>query len=337
MNIIKDGWGAPFRLVYFRKKLFHLVPVFFLVTFASFMLVDLLPGDIVDAILSDGDAAASSDPKLRAALEKEMGLDRPLVVRYVVWLGNMVQGDFGRSYINGKEIGELLADRFPVTLQLMIMSLTFGLIIAVPLGILSAFKANKPIDQLISAGAFGILATPAFVTAIMAVYLFAVILHWLPAAGYSSMEDGIGDNLKSFILPTLAVGLAEVPIFLRVLRVDMISTLQEDYISLAKAKGMSVSYILFHHALRPSSFTLITVVGLQVGRLISGLVIIEQIFALPGIGKLLIDAIDQRDLFVVQGVVTFAAIAYVLINLTVDALYAVLDPRVNRRSTEAAL
>lgn len=323
-------------MAYLRKRLFHLVPVFFLVTFASFLMVNLLPGDIVDAILADDDAAAASDPELRASIEKELGLDKPLVVRYVLWLGDVVQGDFGRSYITGKRISTLLADRIPVSAQLMVMSLVFALVLAVPLALLSAYRANRPVDTAISTVAFGIVAIPPFVLAIFFVFIVAVKWKLLPAAGHSPMFLGVWENMKHFILPVLAIGISEIPIFLRVLRVDMITTLQEDYIALAKAKGMSTWYILFRHALRPSCFTLITVIGLQVGRLISGLVIAENIFALPGIGKLLLDSIDSRDVLVVQAVVTFAAIAYVIINLIVDILYAVLDPRIGRRAAEAA-
>ncbi|MCY3873129.1 MAG: ABC transporter permease [Rhodobacteraceae bacterium] len=316
-------------MAYFRKRLVHLVPVFFLVTFASFVLVNLLPGDVVDAILADDQAA--NDPELRRQIMVDLGLDKPLLVRYFTWLGDLAQGDLGRSYITGKKIGDLLVQRIPVTLQLMVMSLAFALVVAVPLGILCAYRSNRAIDRWISGSAFGIVATPPFVTSILFVWVFAVILKALPAAGHAPMFMGVSTNLKYFILPMLAIGLSEVPIFLRVLRVDMITTLQEDYIALAKAKGMSTGYILFRHALRPSMFTLVTVLGLQVGRLISGLVIVENIFALPGIGKLLIDAIDARDVLVVQAIVTFSAIAYVVINLTVDILYAVLDPRVGRR------
>lgn len=322
-------------MAYLRKRVFHLIPVFFLVTFASFLLVNLLPGDIVDAILADDDAAAASDPELRKQIEKELGLDKPLMVRYVVWLGNVAQGDFGRSYITGKKISHLLAQRIPVSAQLMAMSLALGLIIAVPLGLLSAYKANKPTDTFISGVAFGIVAIPPFVLAIFFVFIFAVQLKWLPAAGHAPMFLGLWENMRHFILPVLAIGLSEVPIFLRVLRVDMVTTLSEDYIALAKAKGMSTAYILFRHALRPSSFTLVTIIGLQMGRLISGLVIAESIFALPGIGKLLIDSIDSRDILVVQAIVTFSAIAYVIINLIVDVLYAILDPRVSRRTVTA--
>lgn len=315
---------------YLRKRLLHLLPVFFLVTFASFMLVNLLPGDVVDTILADDDAA--NDPELRRQIELDLGLDKPLFIRYALWLGDLVQGDLGRSYITGKKISDLLLQRIPVTVQLMVMSLTFAFLLALPLGVLSAFRSNRIIDRCISGVAFGIVATPPFVMAIMFIWAFAVVLKILPAAGHTPLFLGVWENMKHFILPMLAIGLGEVPIFLRVLRVDMITTLQEDYIALAKAKGLSTSYILFRHALRPSSFTLVTVLGLQVGRLISGLVITENIFALPGIGKLLIDSIDARDVLVVQAIVTFSAVAYVVINLIVDLLYAVLDPRVNRRT-----
>ncbi|MDE0111163.1 MAG: ABC transporter permease, partial [Albidovulum sp.] len=311
------------------KRLLHLIPVFFLVTFASFVLVNVLPGDVVDTILADDEAA--NDPELRRQIMVDLGLDKPLLVRYAVWLGELVQGDLGRSYITGKKISDLLVQRIPVTVQLMSMSLVFALLAAVPLGILCAYKSNRSIDRWISGAAFGIVATPPFVTSILFVWVFAVVLDLLPAAGHAPMFMGLWANMKYFILPMLAIGLSEVPIFLRVLRVDMITTLQEDYIALARAKGLSTSYILFRHALRPSLFTLITVLGLQVGRLISGLVIVENIFALPGIGKLLIDAIDARDVLVVQAIVTFSAVAYVAINLIVDILYAVLDPRVGRR------
>ena len=286
--------------------------------------------DVIDAILADDQAA--NDPVLRRQLQIELGLDKPLILRYFIWLGDLFQGDMGRSYVTGKKISDLIFQRIPVTLQLMVMSLVFALLLALPLGTLCALRSNRPLDRFISGAAFGVVATPPFVIAILFIWIFAVMLKALPAAGHVPMFFGMAENLKHFFLPMLVVGLTEVPIFLRVLRVDMITTLQEDYILLAKAKGLSTSYILFRHALRPSTFTLVTVLGLQVGRLISGLVIVENIFALPGIGKLLIDSIDARDVLVVQAIVTFSAGAYVIINLFVDIIYAILDPRVNRRS-----
>ncbi|MDP6108830.1 MAG: ABC transporter permease [Rhodospirillales bacterium] len=321
-------------LVYLRSKLYHLIPVFFAVTFASFLLLNLLPGNIVDALLVDqGDFAA--DQETRAEIEKELGLDKPVMVRYVIWLGDLVQGDLGRSYVTGSRVFELIAQRMPATLQLLVMAQLFALLLAIPLGVYAAYRQNRLPDRILSTVMFGIVATPIFVLAIVMVFVFAVTLQWLPAVGHTPMFLGFWANIKGFILPMIAVGLTEVPILMRVLRVDMITTLQEDYIALAKAKGMTTRHILFRHAFRPSSFTLVTIVGLQLGRLISGLVIVESIFAIPGIGKLLIDAIDSRDVLVVQGIVAFTAIAYVLINFTVDIIYSLLDPRV-RRGTEGA-
>lgn len=315
-------------MAYLRNRLFRLIPVFFLVTFASFTLLNILPGDVVDAILQDPEAAVDETSEARQALIEELGLDRPIVVRYFDWLGDMVQGDFGVSYISEIPVWEQIAQRLPVTIELLIIAQTLALLIAVPLGVWAAYRANGAVDRTLSVIVFGLVAAPPFVIAIVLVFVFAVTLKWLPAAGYISFVDDPIANLKFYVLPALTVGMLEVPILMRVLRVDMVATLQEDYIALAKAKGMSTSYILFRHAIRPSSFNLITIVGLQLGNLVSGAVILETIFALPGIGKLLIDSIDGRDAMIVQGIVAFLALAYVGINLLVDLLYSVLDPRV---------
>ncbi|MBT5428424.1 MAG: ABC transporter permease [Rhodospirillaceae bacterium] len=313
---------------YLRGRIFRLVPVFFVVTFSSFMLMNVLPGDVVDTLLQDDEAQADEIAEIRKELIIELGLDKPVVVRYFIWLGNLLQGDFGVSLVNDFPVWEQIVSRLPVTLELLILSQTLALLIAIPLGVWSAYKVNQGIDRALSMFVFGIVAAPPFVVAILFIFIFAVTLKWLPAAGYIAFIDDPIANLKFFIMPATVVGLLEVPILMRVLRVDMVATLQEDYISLAKAKGMSPAYILFNHAIRPSSFTLITIIGLQLGNLISGVVILETIFALPGIGKLLIDAIDGRDAMVLQGGVAFLALAYVAINLFIDLMYALLDPRV---------
>ena len=318
---------------YLRYRILRLIPVFFLVTFASFALLNILPGDAADAIL--GGAGASTDNaegmvEAREALRKELGLDRPIIVRYFSWLGGVVQGDFGESYVQIAPVWELLVERLPVTIELVILAQLLALFIALPCGVYSALKADKTADRVIGTVAFGLVAMPPFLLAILLVFLFGVTWQVLPASGYFPIEEGLGQNLYHFILPATVIGLLEAPVLMRVLRVDLIATLQEDYIALAKAKGMSTSYILFRHALRPSSFTLVTVLGLQFGFLISGTVIIEQIFSLPGMGKLILDAIDNRDSMLLQGGVTLIALAYVGINLTVDMLYAVLDPRVGQ-------
>lgn len=312
---------------YFRNKALDLIPVFLLVTFASFIMLELLPGDLVDAILFDEDSAAAT-MESREALRKELGLDKPVIVRYFKWVGNLVRGDMGRSYVTQELVTKALARRIPVSLELVILAQMIAIMLAVPLGIFSAYRHGRPIDRWISTIAFGVLAVPVFVFGISLIFLFSVTLQWLPSSGFVPITKSVWGNVRSFILPAFAIGIAEVPILLRVLRSDMISTLQEDYISLAKAKGMSSWYILVHHALRPSSFTFITVLGLQVGRLLAGSVILETIFGLPGVGKLLIESIDLRDEFMVQGVVTFIALVYVVANFTVDMMYAILDPRV---------
>ena len=323
-------------MVYFRRRVLHLIPVFFLVTFASFMMINLLPGDLVDAILLNEESAVP-DAETRAILEKELNLDRPVVIRYGIWLGNLLRGNMGRSYVTQQPVTEALAQRIPVSLQLMLMSQFLALVIAIPVGLFTAFRAGKPVDRWISATAFAILSIPIFVVATALIYLFAIMLDWLPSSGHAQMSKDLWLNFKGFLLPAVSIAMIEIPILMRVLRTDMISTLQEDFIAFAKAKGMSNWYILFHHALRPSSFTLVTVLGLQLGRLIAGTIIIETLFSLPGVGKLLIDAVDNRDEIMVQGVITFIAIIYVIVNLIVDFLYAVLDPRVGLQSRGGGL
>ena len=317
-------------MTYIRNRILRLIPVFFLVTFASFALLNILPGDVADAMLGGADAEDTSEDILEARLEirKELGLDRPIIVRYFSWLSNVMQGDFGESQIQIVPVWELIVERIPVTLELLVLSQILALIIAMPAGIYSALKADKTADRLIATVAFGIVAMPPFIMAILFVFVFAVTLQLLPASGYIPIEEGLYQNLLHYILPATTIGLLEVPILLRVLRVDLIATLQEDYIAMAKAKGLSRTYILFNHALRPSSFSLVTVLGLQFGFLISGTVIIEQMFGLPGIGKLVLEAIDNRDAMLLQGAVTMIALAYVAINLIVDLLYGLIDPRV---------
>lgn len=313
---------------YLQKRLLQLIPVFFLVTFASFYLLDLLPGDITDAVLSDADSGTIATASAREALSRELNLDKPVIVRYFLWLGNLVQGDLGRSYVTTQPVAEALANRIPVSFQLMLMSQIIALLIAVPLGVFAGQNAGKPSDRLISASSFALLSTPIFVIGTALIWIFAIKLNILPSSGHTDFTEDPWRNLKSMILPAVTVAAIEVPVLMRVLRTDIITTLQEDYIALAKAKGLTTRRILFFHALRPSSFTFITILGLQLGQLIAGSVVIESLFSLPGVGKLLIESVNTRDEIMVQGVVTFIALVYVIANLIVDLMYAVVDPRV---------
>ncbi len=317
-------------LTYVRRKIIHLIPITFAVTALSFLFIDLLPGDVADAIAGVGTDNAIVDEAAVQAIREDLGLDKPIYFRYVAWLGGAFQGELGKSYQTGQMVSEAIALRLPVTLQLLLMAQFLAVAFAVPAGIFTAYRAGKATDQVVTTLTFIFLAAPSFVIAIVLAFTFAVLLNWFPATGYVPITEDLWGNIRSFTLPAISLALIEWPILSRVLRNDMIATLQEDYISLAKAKGLSDVYILFRHALRPSSFTLITIVGIQLGNLISGAVIVESIFALPGIGSLLIESIHGREVLMVQGIVALIAVAYVAINLAVDLLYGMLDPRVLR-------
>ncbi len=296
----------------------QLVAVLLIVTFLTFMLINLLPGGPEAAILGFG-----ADQESIAALRADLNLDDPIPVRYASWLGDAVQGDLGDSYVNGSSVTELLVDRLPVTLMLMAYSMLLALMVAIPLGIATAYKADTRFDKITGTVGFGLLSVPNFIMATILVYVFALTLDWFPATVKEGDED-----LYTLFLPAVSLAVGQVAVFMRLLRTDMIATLQEDYIGVAKAKGMTTRRILFRHAFRPSSFSLLTVAAITIGNLIGGTVIIEQIFAINGIGKLLVFSIFQRDYLVVQGVVVVVAAGFVIINFAVDLIYALLDPRI---------
>jgi peptide/nickel transport system permease protein len=264
-----------------------------------------------------------------------MHLDQPLPVRYVSWLHGAVTGDLGRSIRTEQNVTDAIKQRLPVTLELLVLTELIGLALAVPLGVATAYRSGGSFDRVASGAAFGILAVPGFVLAIVLIYALAVALSVFPATGYTPLLQDPIENLRSFFLPALTLGLAEAAVFMRLLRSDMIATLQEDFVAMARAKGLPTWHILMRHALKPSSFTLLTVLGINIGRLMGGALIVETIFALPGIGRLLVESIYARDLVMVQGVVAFVAVAYVLINFVVDLFYAVLDPRIRHERAVA--
>jgi peptide/nickel transport system permease protein len=310
-------------LGFVARRLVYLVPVLVAVSLLTFLIASLLPGDLAYVILGD-----QATPEKVAALRHDMGLDQPIAWRYISWLGHVLEGDFGRSFRTGQTVLHAVAERLPVSFELMLLAELGALLIGIPLAIACAVRSGSAFDRFMTGTAFGMLSVPAFLSAILLIYLFAVELRWLPATGYVPFaEDPVG-NLRCFVLPALTLALGEWPVLMRVLRSDMITTLQEDYIAMARAKGLKPSRILLVHALKPSSLTLVTVTGINIGRLIGGTVIVESIFALPGIGRLLLGAIYTRDLVILQGVVLFVAFGYVLMNFIVDMLYAVLDPRI---------
>ncbi len=305
------------------RKLLYLIPVVLAVTALTFLIASLLPGDLAIAMLGD-----QATPENVAALHKKLGLDLPLWQQYLHWLGGVLTGDFGSSHRTGETVMHAIASRLPVSLELLVIAELGGLVIGVPLAILCAVRPGSLFDRVVSGIAFATLSVPPFMLAIILIFIFALRLGVLPATAYVPLSQDVLGNLRAMVLPGATLALLEWPTIMRVLRSDMISTLQENYIAMARAKGLTARRILLVHALKPSSLTLVTVVGLNIGRLIGGAVITESIFALPGIGRLLVESIYTRAFIVLQGGVLFVALGFVLINFVVDLLYAVLDPRI---------
>ncbi len=306
------------------RKLPWLLATLFAVSFLTFLLVSLLPGDPAVQILG----TQGVSPEAIQQLREDMGLDQPLMLRYVDWIGSALTGDLGRSPLTGESVTAAIMSRLPVTLQLGLMAIGMALTLAIPLAMLSAYGAGGRLDRFVTSASFTLMSIPGFMMAIFLILIFSVTLGWLPATGWTRFtEDPVG-NLRSAFLPALSLAMVELALYTRLLRSDLIGTLQQDYITLARAKGASTLRIMTRHALRPSSFSLMTVVGLQLGAVISGAIIIEEIFALPGVGRLLYQSILQRDFLMVQGIVLFIATAYVSVNFLVDLCYSLLDPRV---------
>jgi peptide/nickel transport system permease protein len=248
--------------------------------------------------------------------------------RYVNWLGNLASGDFGRSIITRQPVGEAIQERYPVTLEIAFLALVMALAISIPAGVYSAYRRGRLFDKGANVTGAVLIATPAFMSGLFLAYFFAVKWKVFPVSGWVPLEDGIADNLNHAFLPALTLALGLVAVFQRLVRSDMQGILQEEYIAAANARGLSARYILFRHALKPASFSLLTLAGLALATLMGGAVIVEQLFGLPGLGSLLLGAIQTKDLAMVQGVVLFVATVYVVLNAVVDTLYAFLDPRV---------
>ena len=308
---------------YLGRKLVRLICVVVAVTTLTFLMVNLLPGDVAYLVVG-----LDASPGEIAAVRHDLGLDRSLAIRYVEWLTGLLQGDLGISMRTSEPVGAAILSRLPVTIELMVLAQLIAVALAVPLGVLCAYRKGRWIDRFITVASFALVSVPPFVMGLVLIFVVALRFGILPATGYVPLSQGFWPNLRTFILPALSLALIEWVSLMRLLRNDMIVTLQEDFIVMARAKGLPTWQVLLRHALRPSSFSLITILGLQIGALIGGTLILESIFALPGIGSLLLTGIFARDYVVVQGCILFIAIAYVLINFLVDLSYSLLDPRI---------
>ncbi|SEK70936.1 peptide/nickel transport system permease protein [Blastococcus sp. DSM 46786] len=308
------------------KRVGELAAVLLIVSFGTFMLVSLLPNDPAVVILGEG-----REPAEYEAVREELGLNDPLPVRYLDWLGSAVTGDLGETVVPPvTDVLDRVAAALPVSVELAVLGMGMALLFSIPLAMWSAYRAGGRVDRVISAGAFGVLSVPSFLAGLLIIMVFANQLGWFPRAQWVRLSESIGDNLYHAFLPALVIALAETALFTRILRNDLITTLQEDFILAAKAKGMSARHIMFSDALRPSSFSMITLLGISLGRLIGSTVIVEYLFALPGMGSLVIGAANTGDFTMVQGAVLVIAVIYVLTNLLIDLSYGVLDPRIRR-------
>ena len=310
-------------------RLIRLLATVFAVSFLTFLMTSLLPGDPINSIIPP---EAVRDEALVQQIRDELGLDDPFLVRYGSWVADVARGDLGVSYLTDQPVIEEIKARLPVTGELAVVAVFMSVFLAIPMGIASAYKQGKAVDNAISAFVQFLLSVPSFVVGIFLIWGLALQAGVLPATGWTRLSDSITGNIESIILPASALALSQLAVFTRLVRADMITTLQENYVLSARAKGLSDSYVLFRHAFRPSSLSLITVVGLNIGALLGGTVVVEQLFAIPGLGRKLLEAINNRDIMVVQGVVLFISAVYVIINTLVDLIYMVVDPRIRIKS-----
>ncbi len=310
---------------YFIRRLLQLVVVAFIISVLVFLLVHLLPGDPSVTILGPNDTAHN-----RAVLFKQLGLNKPLIQQYFTWLTSVFHGSLGQSYLNHESVTHIISTGWPIDLELIIISQVVAFSVAIPLALVTARRPNRPFDNVATTSTFGMLALPPFVIAPIMVAIFAVGFHWFPATGYVPFTQDPATNLHDMILPSLAITAGSVAVYFRLFRSDLISTLQEDFITMARSKGMSPGRIMWRHAFRPSSFSLLAAAGVNIGALIAGTFIVEYLFALPGLGYSLVVAVNQRDYLVVQGITLVVAIVYVLLQFVIDFVFTVVDPRVTR-------
>ncbi len=311
-------------LKYTLRRLLQLVPVLLILSVLVFSLLHMVPGNPIDVLMGEG----HSDPVVEAALRERYGLDRPLPVQYWTWLTNILSGDFGTSMYSREPILKLILERFPNTLLLALASAVVALAISLPAGIIAALYQNRLPDFGAMAVALAGISIPNFWFGILLVLLFSQYLGWLPSMGYVSPAEDFWTAMKHLILPAVTLGTAMAANLTRLIRAEMIEQLSQDYVRTARAKGLGERVIVGVHVLKNAMIPTVTIIGIQFGGLLEGAVLTEVIFAWPGIGRLAVDAVYERDYPLIQGVVLVAAIVYVAVNLIVDISYRYLDPRV---------
>ncbi|QYN31739.1 ABC transporter permease [Pseudonocardia sp. DSM 110487] len=308
---------------YLIKRVLALVPVLGVVAVVVFLLIHLTPGDPAAVIL--GPEASEADVQ---ALRAQLGLNDPLYVQFLRWLGGVLQGDLGDSLFIRQPVTEVLADAMGPTLSLAILAELLAVVVAVPAGIVAARRRGTAVDRAFMGGALLGISVPSFLSGLFLALVFAVGLGWFPVAGFRPLEDGLGRHLTYLVLPAIALGGLQAALIARTTRSSMLDVLTQNYMKTAKAKGLSEQVRIYKHALRNAALPVLTVIGQTFGTLIAGAAVVETVFNIPGIGQLVVNSVERRDFVVIQGVVLLIAVSYVLINLVVDVLYSILDPRI---------
>jgi peptide/nickel transport system permease protein len=310
-------------LGYIARRLVATIPVMAVVAITVFMLLRLTTDD--PAAIIAGDNATSQDV---AAIRTKLGLDRPIAQQFVIWIGNVVRGDFGESFFFKKPVAELIAGRLQPTLSLAICTLILAVSMAVPLGVVAAWRRGGWIDRGVMGLAVLGFSVPTFVVGYVLIYLVAIQLAWLPVQGYQRLEEGVGGFLERLILPSITLATIYVALIARITRASVLEVLNADHVRTARAKGLGDLAVLVRHVLRNAAVPIVTVIGLGVALLIGGVVVTESVYAIPGLGRLTVDAVLARDFPTIQGVILFFSFVYVLVNLLVDLSYVFFDPRI---------
>jgi peptide/nickel transport system permease protein len=308
---------------YILKRLVSMIPVLLLVSLVIFSLIHLTPGDPVVAMLGE-----EATPEARDRLRAQLGLDQPIPVQYVSWLTRALRGDLGRSIRTNQPVSEAISERLPVTIELAVIALAIALTIALPAGIIAATRRGTWADIGSTVMSLLGVSMPNFLLAVFLVYVFSLTLRWLPPIGFTSLNQDVVGNLKGMIMPAITLGAFAAAATARLTRSTLLEVLGQDYIRTGWAKGLNENAIIRRHAMKNAMIPVVTVVGLQLGNLLGSAIVTETIFALPGIGRLVVDSIYQRDFPLVQGVTLYLALIFLFVNLMVDLIYGYLDPRI---------
>jgi peptide/nickel transport system permease protein len=310
-------------LAYIGRRLLATLPVMAVVAVFVFSMLRLTPGDPASIIA--GAAATSQDI---VEIRQKLGLDRPIVSQFFIWLGHVLSGDFGESFFYKKRVAELIADRVGPTFSLATLTMALSILIAVPLGVVAAYRQGTWLDRIVMGFSVLGFSVPVFVIGYALIYVFSIRLNWLPVQGYQPLVEGFGGFVQRLILPSLTLSVIYIALIARITRTSVLEVLGEDYIRTARAKGLTDRVVLMRHALRNAAVPIVTVIGLGIALLIGGVVVTESVFSIPGLGRLTVDAVLARDYPTVQAVILLFSLAYVLINLLVDVAYPLLDPRI---------